>query len=190
MSGATMRSSTQLLSLLLLSFSTSGASRENCSDEIKVRRNQIIVAQQGQRLEVECPVSFCQKQAPHVHWIKYTNRSEKDKPQPALETRWEGQTEHSGVFYLIFSHVLLNNSGEYRCETNFSHGHIINITVTDTSAERSRLDQLQPYLSAAGIFLCVVVVVFLSVLSMQRCPGNPRTTPGYQHTVMPMTQHP
>ncbi|KAG7263707.1 hypothetical protein CRUP_018941, partial [Coryphaenoides rupestris] len=31
---------------------------------------------------------------------------------------------------------------------------------------------LQPYLySATGIVVCVVVVIILSVLSMQRCPG-------------------
>ncbi|XP_056444756.1 B- and T-lymphocyte attenuator-like isoform X1 [Gadus chalcogrammus] len=196
-----MRSSTWLLPLLLLSSSTSGASGQ-CAEEIMVRRNQVLVAQEGEQLEVECPVSFCSDPPPRVSWVKYTNGSDKDKPGSVLESRWEGLSNSSGVSYLTFTHLLLNHSGEYRCETNFTKGHIINITVTgsaevsveeddDRRADRGGPAQLQPYLwASAGVLLCVVVVVTLSVVSLQRCPGDPRRMAEYQNTVVPMTQYP
>ncbi|CAL8285129.1 unnamed protein product [Gadus morhua 'NCC'] len=196
-----MRSSTWLLPLLLLSSSTSGASGQ-CAEEIKVRRNQVLVAQEGVQLEVECPVSFCSDPPPRVSWVKYTNGSDKDKPGSVLESRWEGLSNSSGVSYLTFTHLILNHSGEYRCETNFTKGHIINITVTgsaevsveekdDRRADRGGPAQLQPYLwASAGVLLCVVVVVTLSLVSLQRCPGDPRRTAEYQNTVVPMTQYP
>ncbi|XP_059907010.1 uncharacterized protein LOC132456620 [Gadus macrocephalus] len=161
-----------------------GASGQ-CSEEIMVRRNQVIVAQEGEQLEVECP-TVGQRQARGPCW----------------RSRWEGLSNSSGVSYLTFAHLILNHSGEYRCETNFTKGHIINITVTgsaevsveeddDRRADRGGPAQLQPYLwASAGVLLCVVVVVTLSVVSLQRCPGDPRRTAEYQNTVVPMTQHP
>ncbi|CAL8390909.1 unnamed protein product [Boreogadus saida] len=81
-------------------------------------------------------------------------------------------------------------------------GHIINITVTGSAevsvaedderrAERGGPARLPPYLwASAGVLLCVVAVVTLSLASLQRCPGDPRRTAQYQNTVVPMTQHP
>ncbi|CAL8307008.1 unnamed protein product [Merluccius merluccius] len=67
---------------------------------------------------------------PHVFWNKYTSQSDKAKSPPVYETRWVNQTESSGVSNLVFRHLLLNDSGEYRCETNYTKSHFINITVT------------------------------------------------------------
>ncbi|CAL8390905.1 unnamed protein product [Boreogadus saida] len=189
-----MRSSTWLLPLLLLSSSTSGASGQ-CAEEIFVRRNQVFVAQEGEPLEVQCPVSFCSDPPPRVSWVKYTKGSDKDKPGSVLESRWEGRSDSSGVSYLTFTHLLLNHSGEYRCGTSFTKGHIINITVTGSAevsveedderrAERGGPARLPPYLwASAGVLLCVVAVVTLSLASLQRCPGDPRRTAQYQDIV-------
>ena len=43
----------------------------------------------------------------------------------------------------------------------------------EPSVEYWGLEQLQPYLwASAGVLLCVVVVISLSVVSLQHCPGQ------------------
>ncbi|KAK0133377.1 B- and T-lymphocyte attenuator [Merluccius polli] len=174
-------------SAIFLSLGGAGAGRsacgDNCTEVIQVQRNQFFPTHVGQPLEIRCPVRFCPNKMPHVLWNKYTSQSDKAKSPPVYETRWVNQTESSGVSNLVFRHLLLNDSGEYRCETNYTKSHFINITVTDTSAERSSLDMLLPYLYAGtGIFVCVVVVIILSVLSMQWCPEIPMTNHPSAHS--------
>ncbi|KAJ3582597.1 hypothetical protein NHX12_000451, partial [Muraenolepis orangiensis] len=196
--------------LLLLSLTTGGVCSAICSPQINVRRNQGFLVRPGHSLEVPCPVSFCPNEKPAVFWNKTTTRQSEgqgDRTTTAFQTRWDNLTEASGVFYLVFTRLLNNDSGEYRCETMFTKGHFINITVTEspeittvmfdqgdnespevttvmfdqgdnaTGAEPSGGTTLRTYLWASGVVLCVVGTIVLPVVSMKRCPGHRRTTP-------------
>ncbi|XP_026220282.1 B- and T-lymphocyte attenuator-like [Anabas testudineus] len=160
-----------------------------CETEIKVRRNTIFKAVVGQELRINCTVVFCNNS---VSWYKVEKTAVpvNISNDSHIKTDWKSLTNVEGISFLMFRNILSSDSGLYGCQSGGSVSHTINVSVHDIAETTTDLwnntttqttngnseddkDDLWMYIyCAAGIVGFVVLVIIISVISMQGCKGK------------------
>ncbi|XP_023185672.1 B- and T-lymphocyte attenuator-like [Xiphophorus maculatus] len=179
------------------------ADDDDCTADLKVRRNTSYKASLGQELRVECPVAFCNNLPPTICWykVKEEHICLNDNNNNHMKTEWKRSNPSEGIFYLLFQSIIISDSGEYRCKGGGSRSHIIYIDVYDmgtndprttiTSDTRIHEDTnnvtnnqpvperantfLMSIYSTAGIGSFVVIVFIISIICMRGLKGKSRT---------------
>uniref|UniRef100_A0A4W6F5U9 Ig-like domain-containing protein n=1 Tax=Lates calcarifer TaxID=8187 RepID=A0A4W6F5U9_LATCA len=177
-----------ILAALVLTLNADSKTSE-CETSIKVRRNTVYQAFVGQDLRINCTVSFCNNTQP-VSWFKLENGTDSVSvnKNSHIKTEWKPSDHLEGTSYLIFQKILSNDSGVYRCRSGGSVSHNINIlvsgdaelttvtsrteTTSTTSSPEPRENLLMYVYCASGILAFVMIVIVISVISMQGCKGE------------------
>ncbi|XP_077369858.1 B- and T-lymphocyte attenuator [Festucalex cinctus] len=136
----------------------------------------------GDNLEINCTYQYinCTKPPYNVSWYKY----ERNDFVPVI------RDAHTNVivkklstvatkFLLRFTNIQKSNAGLYRCQSGLTLGQSIKVSVDDNISYRNETaimeeGQWMYVYSAAGTMAFVVIVIFISVISMQRCKGRAR----------------
>ncbi|KAM4711416.1 B- and T-lymphocyte attenuator [Anableps anableps] len=158
-------------------FLTSKADNNNCSTDLKVRRNTVHKAILGQQLRIECPAVFCNNLPPTICWYKMEEEEVclNDSNTNHIKTGWEARSQSTGTSYLFFQSLVSSDLGEYRCRSGGSVSHTINITVSDNQSKTELTDKFLMYMySAAGIGSFVIIVIIISVICIRGCKGKSR----------------
>ncbi|XP_054915024.1 B- and T-lymphocyte attenuator-like [Poeciliopsis prolifica] len=167
------------------------ADDDECTTELRVRRNTIYEASLGQELRIECPLVFCDNLLPTICWSKVEedhiclNKNNNNH----IKTEWKISNPPKGIFYLIFQSIISSDSGGYQCKGGGSLSHIIYINIhgtnEDTTTEKATTnvtnDQsetgpadrfLMFSYSTAGIGSFVIVVFIISIICMRGSKGK------------------
>ncbi|XP_041637503.1 B- and T-lymphocyte attenuator-like isoform X2 [Cheilinus undulatus] len=183
-----------VLAVLLLA--TKADSEDECEVQIRVSRNKKYNALLGEELQIECPVNFCNNSPPTISWSKLeeTNIPVNVSPGSGFRTEWKTLKDLNGVFVLIIQNFVRNDSGVYQCQSGSTMGHKINVSVNDSTTGSSglQLDFWTYVYVAAGIAAFVVIVIIVSVASMQGCKGKSKKEimEDSQYVVIPMVENP
>ncbi|XP_018546134.1 B- and T-lymphocyte attenuator isoform X7 [Lates calcarifer] len=183
-----------ILAALVLTLNADSKTSE-CETSIKVRRNTVYQAFVGQDLRINCTVSFCNNTQP-VSWFKLENGTDSVSvnKNSHIKTEWKPSDHLEGTSYLIFQKILSNDSGVYRCRSGGSVSHNINILVSasTTSSPEPRENLLMYVYCASGILAFVMIVIVISVISMQGCKGKSKkeTQTENQYIAIPMVEQP
>ncbi|XP_041821893.1 uncharacterized protein LOC121627203 [Chelmon rostratus] len=161
----------------------------NCETEIRVRRNTHRKALLGQRLVIDCPVHFCINSTPTVSWFKLDKTAVPADVSSGshIKTEWKQLNHSDGISHLIFQNILMSDSGVYRCHSDVTVSHSINVSVygneeltTDTEHDYSAeiplsghfQDSPRPNLyRVIGIVVFVIIVIIMHVTSKSACKG-------------------
>ncbi|XP_044043052.1 B- and T-lymphocyte attenuator-like isoform X5 [Siniperca chuatsi] len=178
-----------ILAMLLLTLNADSEDSK-CEVEIRVRRNTVYEAFLGDDLRINCTVLFCNNSPPATYWYKLekTNVNVNVSGSSHIKTEWKTLNHVEGISYLIFQNILTNDSGVYRCRSGHSVSHSINISVdvgerddehtnvtqkNSTDSGPTSPENLWMYIyTAAGIVAFVIIVIIISVASMQGCKGK------------------
>ncbi|KAF3688481.1 B- and T-lymphocyte attenuator B- and T-lymphocyte-associated protein Precursor [Channa argus] len=200
-----------ILSVLLLNLNADSQDSDQCSPEIKVRRNTLYNVSLGEDLRISCPLTLCNNSQPTVTWYKLGKKDVLVNVSSASHIRqeWEPLQHLEGTSFLFFENILSNDSGQYRCQSGNSVGHFITISVNavdkhhnDTFKSTTNTTTSHPYkpenlwmyiYSAAGIVVFVFIVITISIISLQGCKGKSKkeTETESQYIEIPMVeQHP
>ncbi|XP_014329250.2 B- and T-lymphocyte attenuator [Xiphophorus maculatus] len=191
-------------SIWTVQFLTTEADDDDCTTDLKVRRNTSYKASLGQELRIECPVAFCSNLPPTICWykVKEEHICLNDNNSNHMKTEWKRSNPSEGIFYLLFQSIISNDSGEYRCKGGGSRSHIIYINVYDMDTNDTRkpitndtnnkpetdpADTFLMYMySAAGIGSFVVIVIIISVICMVGCKGKSKKEKQKENQYMEM----
>ncbi|XP_017164446.1 B- and T-lymphocyte attenuator-like [Poecilia reticulata] len=168
------------------------ADDDECTTDLKVRRNTIYKVNLGEQLRIECPVKFCNNLPPTICWTKVKEEliCLNDNNTNHIKTEWKISYPSEGIFYLVFQSIIMSDSGGYYCKGGGSVSHIIYINVDDMGTKDTRkpiindtndqsetepADRFLLYMySAAGIGSFVIIVIIISVIFMRGCKGKSR----------------
>ncbi|XP_075871902.1 uncharacterized protein btla isoform X2 [Nelusetta ayraudi] len=175
--------------LLLLSTKADGEDPE-CEEGIYMHRNTVYNVSLGERLEISCPVQFCQKSQKIITWYKLEgkiNTTTSIINSSQISTKLIMSSPLVGTSYLMFNNIQGNDSGLYRCESASAVGFKIKVSVSvhkevnnttnGTASDIMAKDPLLYIYSSAGIVAFVVLVIVVSVVWMRGCRGKPKTEP-------------
>ncbi|XP_070711757.1 B- and T-lymphocyte attenuator-like [Pempheris klunzingeri] len=182
----------------------------NCEIEIRIHRGTHYEASHGEELRIQCPVVFCNNQPPTVSWNKIGNTSVPVIISSHIKTEWITLNHSQGTASLVFQNVLRSDSGVYQCLSGGSVGHVIIVSVDDSRPSENttvtqKTDTNSPTMApeptenvwmyvytAAGIVAFVVIVIIISVASMQGCKGKPKKDiqTDNQYMAIPMVEQP
>ncbi|CAJ1087553.1 B- and T-lymphocyte attenuator-like [Xyrichtys novacula] len=182
-----------ILAALLITVNADG--EDECEFYIKVPRN-TYEASLGDELRISCTVKFCDDSPPPVSWFKLGQDDvfiPINDSSHRLKEEWQMLNNLEGVSFLIFPKFFSNDSGDYRCESESKIGNRINVNVTDstTSSPPFPKDLMMYVYPAAGIVGFVIIVIIISVASMQGCKGkSKRTQEENQYVAIPMSEQP
>ncbi|KAI3366008.1 hypothetical protein L3Q82_009835 [Scortum barcoo] len=205
-----------ILAVLLVTLNADSED-SNCELQIKVHRHTLYEGFPGKDLRINCTVVFCSSSPPEVSWYKLEKTA---PPSPLnvssnsrIKTEWKSLKDLGGTSYLIFQNALISDSGVYLCRSGGSVSHYINVTVNDSvvsdeerinDTQKNETEVTQPdppspaedllmYVYAgAGIVAFVILVIIISVASMQGCKGKPKTETrtDNQYMAIPMVEQP
>ncbi|XP_054915020.1 B- and T-lymphocyte attenuator-like [Poeciliopsis prolifica] len=179
-------------SIWTVQFLNAEAEDDDCTLELRVRRNTIYNTSLGQELRVECPVVFCNNSPPTICWSKVEEDHIclNENNNNHIKTEWKVLNPPEGTSYLIFQSIISSDSGGYQCKGGGSMSHLININVydmavndthkpttndTDDQSNTEPADRFLMYIySAAGIGSFVFIVIIISVICMRGCKGKSR----------------
>ncbi|XP_041821891.1 B- and T-lymphocyte attenuator-like isoform X2 [Chelmon rostratus] len=198
-----------VLTVLLLTLNADSQD-SNCETAIKVRRNTHHAALLGQRLVIDCPVHFCNNSTPTVSWFKNEKTTVPVDVSSGshIRTEWKQLNHSDGISHLIFQNILMSDSGVYQCRSDLIVSHNINVSVFDheepaNGTQRNETGNTNPgsdpptnlwtyVYTAAGILASVIIVIIISVLSMQGCKGKPKKEiqSDNQYIAIPMVEQP
>ncbi|XP_070814049.1 B- and T-lymphocyte attenuator-like [Chaetodon trifascialis] len=198
-----------ILAVLLLTLNADSKD-SNCETTIEVWRNTIYEGVVGKSLKIHCPVKFCNSSTPTVSWFKLENTYVPIDVSSGshIKTEWNNSNPFKGTSYLIFQSILRSDSGVYQCRSGLTVSHAINVSVHDVEepanvTEKNDTDNtdvgseptMDPWLYvyvAAGILAFVIIVIIVSVASMQMCKGKPKKKmqTDDQYMAIPMVEQP
>ncbi|XP_045914418.1 B- and T-lymphocyte attenuator-like [Micropterus dolomieu] len=196
-----------ILAALLLTLNADNED-SNCEVQMRIRRNTVYKAFLGDVFRMNCTVSFCNNSPPTVFWVKHeiTAVPVNVSSSSHIKTGWESFNHLEGVSYLVFQNILTSDSGVYRCRSEGSESHYINLSVyvrddehtnvtkkNDTSGTHVDPENLWMYLyTVAGIVAFVIIVIILSVASMRGCKGKSKKEmpTENQYMAIPMVEQP
>ncbi|KAK2856970.1 hypothetical protein Q5P01_005705 [Channa striata] len=155
----------------------------------------LLLTLNAEKLRVICPTSFCNNSPPTVIWHKLEKN---DVPVNIsrgshIRQEWKTLKELEGISFLFFKNILSSDSGQYRCQSGASVGHIITIICQCTTAHSDVPQNLWLYIYfAAGIVVFVFIVIIISVISMQGCKGKSKkeTQTDNQYMEVAMVEQP
>ncbi|XP_071186761.1 B- and T-lymphocyte attenuator-like [Salvelinus alpinus] len=202
-----------ILVVLLFPWDAHGEDSD-CFPEIRVARNTVWRASPGEQLKMTCSVDLCSNSPPS--WCKFdeSNKCKTVNTTALIQTQWTNLTNTTGILFLVFTSISIDDAGLYRCELHTAVGHSINVTVSEriedttdlyqnndttnitVSQRDSFLEWVWPYVySSAGIVVFVIVVITISMLSMRGCKGacparklRKEDQTENQYMAIPMTQ--
>ncbi|XP_034533389.1 B- and T-lymphocyte attenuator-like [Notolabrus celidotus] len=183
-----------ILAALLLTLNAD--SKDECDVQVKVPRNTRYNTFLWEDLRINCTVTFCKDPPPEVSWYKI---EQNDVPVnfsggSRFRAEWKRLEHLKGVSFLTIQKVVTNDSGVYRCQSGSSVGYNINVSVSDrTDSDPGWMVDLWTYgYIAAGITAFVIIVIVISVASMQGCKGKSKnvTQEDNQYAAIPMVEQP
>ncbi|KAL1022303.1 hypothetical protein UPYG_G00024900 [Umbra pygmaea] len=163
----------------------------DCHPEIRVKRNTVLKAKPGDKLQINCPVIGCPNSSsspsspvspssPSAFWEKIMYKSNNMIPVSRtahIEIGWQ-DTNDGGISHLTFKSISRNDSGSYRCKYNDAIGHSIYVIVleglekTTTNIRDSLPDGLWlPVYTFVVIVVFAIMVITISMLSTCGCKG-------------------
>ncbi|XP_029942376.1 B- and T-lymphocyte attenuator isoform X2 [Salarias fasciatus] len=191
-----------ILSVLLLYTSAEGEESE-CQPEVRVHRNTVYRAVIGDELRINCTSYFCGETPSNMSWYKYEGGDVliNSSKQSRIKTEWKQLSNIAGIYYLIFTNIVRNDSGQFTCQIGSERSHLITVSVDDidefrTNSTRSPDPEATEWwlyvYSAAAIGALVLIVIIISVAALRGCKGKPRKEEQRenQYMVIPMTQQP
>ncbi|XP_051912943.1 B- and T-lymphocyte attenuator [Hippocampus zosterae] len=171
--------------LAVLHLTSSVSYGESCL-AIMVGHTNNYTIQLGKNLQINCTCSYinCTHQSAYdVSWYKL----QRDVYVPMIfdsHTRMESinLSNVETMLSLYFTNIQKSNAGIYRCQNGLTVGHKIQVSVYDSNMMTNtslRNESSLPeegrwmYLySAIGTVAFVIIVIFISVMSLQRCKGH------------------
>ncbi|MCJ8732857.1 hypothetical protein PDJAM_G00215970 [Pangasius djambal] len=170
--------------ILLVPVATQGPGAP-CVPEIKVRKNTVYTPSSESRLNISCPVTYCEE-IPAFGWIKIDNTNNFIRISETNQvTITQEQTGSKDIIsYMIFRNISTDDNGIYRCmisTSNFSsESHNINVNVsvssyttntnntTNNNTEKLASWHLYVFI-CSGILGLVMTVMMISFLCINRC---------------------
>ncbi|OCT93670.1 hypothetical protein XELAEV_18011345mg [Xenopus laevis] len=105
----------------------------DCTPQIHTEKNTKYNKSVGEFLAIQCPVSFCSEELPHVTWCRLVrNTCEPIDSGSRLVMGWTGQKKNTAVYLLMFLAAELDDTGFYRCTLITQSVNTIGFTVTVT----------------------------------------------------------
>ncbi|XP_051283179.1 B- and T-lymphocyte attenuator [Dicentrarchus labrax] len=198
-----------IFAVLLLTLNADSEDSD-CEIELRVRRHTVFNVSSGQDLKINCTVRFCNDSPPTVSWYKF---EKSDVPVNVssgghIKTEWEKVKHLEGISYLIFKNIHMSDSGSYQCRSGLIMGHNINVSVNDAdlpnvtqktetistsvTSDPPNDDNWMYVYTAAGIVAFVIMVIIISVASMQSCKGKSKkeTQTDNQYMAIAMVEQP
>ncbi|XP_061122992.1 uncharacterized protein LOC133144348 isoform X6 [Syngnathus typhle] len=144
--------------------------------------DRIYKTQIGEYFEIKCYISSTEQCSNDVTWYKMEN----DAFVPVtvdshIEIKWKKLSNVTMLLLLCFTNIQESNSGSYHCASGLAVGHSINVSVYDndimanisfrndtTGMSKEEIRWTYVY-SAAGTIAFVVMVIFVSIILLQRC---------------------
>ncbi|XP_061123064.1 uncharacterized protein LOC133144348 isoform X14 [Syngnathus typhle] len=151
--------------------------------------DRIYKTQIGEYFEIKCYISSTEQCSNDVTWYKMEN----DAFVPVtvdshIEIKWKKLSNVTMLLLLCFTNIQESNSGSYHCASGLAVGHSINVSVYDndimanisfrndtTGMSKEEIRWTYVY-SAAGTIAFVVMVIFVSIILLQRCKGHATPT--------------
>ncbi|XP_056585488.1 uncharacterized protein LOC130406924 [Triplophysa dalaica] len=161
-----------------------------CLTSIKVPRNTHIRAPVMTELKINCTVIIHKCQGnPKISFCKiYGNDCKAVDQSNHIKTMWRNFAQQEGMLFLTFLNISMDDAGLYRCKSQNSVSHHINVTVTDvflankdnsvsgnqssTSNEINKMEVLQWFWPKVSLLVGLVVTVITVSLSIIRCQGG------------------
>ncbi|XP_019746257.1 B- and T-lymphocyte attenuator [Hippocampus comes] len=173
--------------LAVLHLTSSVIYGEGCL-EIMVGHTSNYTTSLGKNLQINCTYYYsnCTKQSAYnVFWYKLQG-DVYVRVTPDIHTKMKSKNLSNGktMMSLCFTNIQKSNAGIYRCQNGLTVGHNIQVSVYDSNMRTStslRNESSLPeevrwmYLySAVGTMAFVIIVIFISVMLLQRCKGHAR----------------
>ncbi|OCT91336.1 hypothetical protein XELAEV_18014387mg, partial [Xenopus laevis] len=144
-----------------------------CIPQIHTKRNTQCNKSVGESLAIQCPVSFCSEELPHVTWCKVVGGTcEPTDMGSRLVMEWTGQKENTATYLLTFVAAQLNDTGFYRCtlinQSVNIVGYTITVNITDTIHSREicyRLEDKSKRLYGYLVMLLKILIKILIVIA-------------------------
>ncbi|XP_061683565.1 B- and T-lymphocyte attenuator-like [Syngnathoides biaculeatus] len=171
-----------LASILAVQHLTSSSDGEDCLQII--RHEDVHNVSVGANLKMNCTYRYINcSTSSYVSWHKLENRMY----VPVInDTRTEVKpvqvNNFETILLLNFTNIQMSNAGFYRCQSEFTFGQNIKVSVHDisvvsnispTNETTMTVKRRWMYVySAVGTLAFVIGIIFISVISMQRCKGN------------------
>ncbi|XP_068165693.1 B- and T-lymphocyte attenuator-like isoform X2 [Antennarius striatus] len=191
-----------ILAVLLLTLDADGEDPD-CEDEIFVRRNTCYDAWIGDNLRINCTIQFCKNSAQTVRWFRVENVSVPVDLSSHISESWVSVHRPLGTSFLDFQSILITDAGAYQCRSGLSVSHVIHVFVhgkgdsgvTPTAGAESADTAQHPWrylYIATGIAAFVIVVIIITVASMQGCKWKSKKENRLddQRSSIPLTEHP
>ncbi|XP_026768807.3 B- and T-lymphocyte attenuator [Pangasianodon hypophthalmus] len=172
--------------ILLVPVATQGQIA-SCVPEIKVRKNTLYTASSESKLNISCPVTYCEE-IPAVGWIKIDNKNNFIRISGTNQvTITQEQTGLKDITsHMIFWNISTDDNGIYRCmisASNFSlesHNINVNVSVSSYTTNTTNPDRFTEKLPSwllyvficSGILGLVMIVMLISFLCINRCSGK------------------
>nr|XP_055061133.1 B- and T-lymphocyte attenuator-like isoform X1 [Misgurnus anguillicaudatus] len=180
--------------LVLLSLQVSGNSNESeleCITSIKVPRNKLVEALVMTEFKINCTVNVLKCQGiPKISWCKLYGEDCKASNQSNYKETVDWKNFTYGTAFLTFLNISMEDAGLYRCKSQNSVSHSINVTVTADRVDSDSGNQnntildntkgegshsLLPYVYICGGVIGLVVIVIAVSLFIIKCQGKGST---------------
>ncbi|XP_054649104.1 B- and T-lymphocyte attenuator-like isoform X2 [Dunckerocampus dactyliophorus] len=160
---------------------------DDCALQIFVPQKTSLEAPVGEHLQIACTIrSTCCKEFEKVSWHKAENNTFVPVTSDShMNTILEHISSSEKMLRLHFTRIQISHAGLYRCQSGFSMGHLISVSVHDNPPmtnssfrnETSPAGEAQWMLvaSAVGTVAFVVIVICVSVLSVRKGHTKGRT---------------
>lgn len=96
-------------------------------------RNTVWKASPGKQLKINCSVVLCSNLQPPLLWCKVdeSNNCNTVNTTTLIQTQWTNFTNTTGILFLVFTSISIDDAGLYRCALNeASVSHSVNVTVS------------------------------------------------------------
>ncbi|KAK2849761.1 hypothetical protein Q7C36_008544 [Tachysurus vachellii] len=201
---------------ILIELADAQDSVTSCVPEIKLRKNTLYTASKENKLNISCPVTYC-NEIPVVEWIKIGDMDIfmhiKETNQVTITEEQTGLKEI--ISYLSFRNFVPGDIGIYRCKVTTSgfssESHNINVNVSDSAGytsinsttvpqkEKETDDRRLLYvficLGTLGLVLFVMLISFLCINQCEfdtyalNCPRPASTTTSGKSQEIPEEQN-
>ncbi|XP_062384406.1 B- and T-lymphocyte attenuator-like isoform X2 [Sardina pilchardus] len=156
---------------------------DSCSIQVLLKRNSRDEAFSTESLTINCPIAFCDKR-PDVGWCKLTDSNEcaPVNDTDLMKIRWTNTNETYGILSLHFKHIVMDDSGLYRCRckgNSMEHcmSHSMNVTVKDASNHETPDNSWHVWFwptiyISSGITSVIIIVTVLICLGLRCRKGS------------------
>ncbi|XP_029942378.1 uncharacterized protein btla isoform X4 [Salarias fasciatus] len=156
-----------MLSALLL-YANAESEESECQPEVRVHRNTVYRAVIGDELRINCTSYFCGETPSNMSWYKYEEGDVliNSSKQSRIKTEWKPLSRTAGIYYLIFTNIVRNDSGRFICQIGSERSHLITVLVED-------IDEFR--INSTSFHVCTFpsLLMSCSTLSLPLPAGSP-----------------